>query len=793
MAVVDENTKLLRNKSLTNVAQGGAPTGRSPTPTSNARLLTPGRPPLYSVPSTQSLRSLKSINSINDPLVDTYINRNTGNLGDDITGSSVLNFNMFNKLNNNNNKSQFDRVAYLAYYLPFLNWLPKYDIKQNLLGDFLAGISLASFQIPLVMSIATSLAHLPPITGIYSIISAAIMYSLLGCVPVLIVGPSPSTAIMFGQTIEQIIHEKSFESFSELEIASVMAFSMSGLLLGCGLLRFGFLDNVLSRALLKGFIAAMGFIMIVNEFSTELGLVELAQSQPHLTTLDKLIFAIKYYKEAHILTFTISIVTLTIVMIIRYIKSLLVNKYNKKSAIYFPELFLMVVLATYLCEKYKWYQNGVEIVGNINSPSSSSTTTLPNFINPLNPKYIPLYKQTFSTAFLCAILGYFDSTTATKALGAKYNYNVSSNRELIALGSSNLLTSLVSGLPSFGAFGRSTINILAGATTPMATLIMASCTILAIIYLLPLLYFLPECVLALTTTIIGITVLQEIPHDLKFFWAIRGYDELGLFAMVCLTTILWSAQAGVGLGVLVAIVRVIRHSTKSRIQIMGRIPNTHVFRNADTLIEESFAGFANEHSNVGSNGNNSNFSSTDNLLNLASSSATNPQITINDKLSHLIAEIEDIEGVLVIKIPEPLNFANSSDLKSKMTRIERYGSLLVHPSQPSKRQFNNQNIKFVIFDCKGMNDIDSSATQVLYEIIRRYVEDEGITVSFSRVPTSSNVRDKFKKSGIASLINQCNSNRISHSSESSWSASGMGEGFFLSIDEALKTVDLDTV
>ncbi|KAK6203474.1 putative sulfate transporter [Scheffersomyces amazonensis] len=779
--MTDENSRLLKNKSLPNVSSAAGAL-RSPTPTV-PRLLTPGRPPLFSVPSSQSLRSMKSLNSINDPLVDTYINKNYGSNGrnglsdDDLVGSSVLNFNIFNKLNN----SKLDKVAYLAYYLPILNWLPKYNIRDSLLGDFLAGISLASFQIPLVMSIATSLAHLPPITGIYSIISAAVMYSILGCVPILIVGPSPSTAIMFGQMIEQIIHEKSFEAFSELEISSAISFTMSAILLGGGLLRFGFLDNVLSRALLKGFIAAMGLIMIINEFSTELGLVELAQTQPHLTTVDKLLFIVRYYKKAHILTFTISSITLAIVLVVRYVKGLLVNKYKKKSAIYFPDLLLMVVLATYLCQKLKWYENGVEIVGNINSTSASF-----KLVNPLDISKLPLYKKTFSTAFLCAILGYFDSTTATKALGAKYNYNVSSNRELIALGSSNFVVSLVSGLPSFGAFGRSTINILAGATTPMATLIMAACTVLAIIYLLPMLYFLPECVLALTTTIIGITVLQEIPHDLQFFWAIRGFDELGLFALVFVTTILWSAQAGVGLGILVAIVRVIRNSTRSRIQIMGRIPNTTVFRNADALIEESFAGFVNE-STV-----NSHNSSSDNLLQTSSSQV--PVSTPEAKLTHLIAEIEEIEGVLIIKIPEPLNFANASDLKSRMTRIERYGSLLVHPSQPSIRPFNNQTIKFVVFDCKGMNDIDSSATQVLYEIVRRYVEDDSIIVSFSRVPTNGQVREKFKKSGIASLVNQCNSKRQDTTNlDPSWSSSGMGDGFFLSIDEALKSIDFQNV
>ena len=116
-------------------------------------------------------------------------------------------------------------------------------------------------------------------------------------------------------------------------------------------------------------------------------------------------------------------------------------------------------------------------------------------------------------------------------------------------------------------------------------------------------------------------------------------------------------------------------------------------------------------------------------------------------------EIEQIEGVLLIKIPEPLNFANVSNLKSKLSRIEKYGTLLVHPSQPTRRDFNNNTIKFIIFDCKGMNSIDSSATQVLYEVVRKYTQEDKINVCFSRVPADAVVRDKFRMSGITEMIN----------------------------------------
>lgn len=764
--MTDENSRLL-GKSLPNRT-------RYESPNPNHAKRTPARrPPLYAVPSTPSLRSIRSISSLNEPVVESYFRAREGS--DEIDPA------LFVGAKTAANNPKFHILAYLSYYLPVLQWLPNYDFRKSALGDFLAGVSLASFQIPLVMSFATSLAHLSPLLGLYSVIIGATVYAIFGGVPILIVGPLPSSALIYGQVIETIKHTAEFSHYSTLEISAATSFALSGVLLGAGVFRFGFLDNVLSRALLKGFLGAMGLIMIVNELAIEMGMSQLAKTQPHTTTIEKLVFVFKNFRLSHAKTVVLTLVTLTIVLIVRTIKDKLVNKYKKPSAIYIPELLTMVVTATFLSYYYNWAADGIEVIGDIVRPQEDSSLTGSLFINPVSWSKLSLYKEVFSTAFLCTILGYFDSTTATKSLGAKYNYNISSNRELVALGATNLVVSLIGGLPSFGALGRSKINILSGATTPMAGIFMSFAVAIAIVYVLPLLYYLPECVLALCTTIIGITVLEEIPHDIKFFWDIGGYDEIFTFSVIFCASIFWSAQAGVTLGVLVAVIRLIKHSSRSRIQILGRVPNTSVFRNADELIEESFSSYNRLHSSSSSEAGEEN--PVEDVV---------AQEQHLDKLTNLIAEIEEIEGVIIVKIPEPLNFANSGDLKVRLNRIEKYGTLLVHPSQPLTRPFNSENIKSVIIDCKGMTTIDSSATQTLYEIVRRYTEEDKISVCFSRVPISLSVRDNFQALGIVSAVNRTfsrSSDGLVSPAHSVGTSANLGKGFFLSIEEALKAVE----
>ncbi|CUM52078.1 unnamed protein product [Debaryomyces tyrocola] len=107
-----------------------------------------------------------------------------------------------------------------------------------------------------------------------------------------------------------------------------------------------------------------------------------------------------------------------------------------------------------------------------------------------------------------------------------------------------------------------------------------------------------------------------------------------------------------------------------------------------------------------------------------------------------------------------------------------------------------------------MNAIDSSATQILYEIIKKYIEVNEISVCFSRVAMSKDIRHKFKKLGIIDLVNNSykayeNSNNVrskpaseNGSSTNLYSygtSSGMEDGFFLSIDEAIKAFGLQNV
>jgi MFS superfamily sulfate permease-like transporter len=99
-----------------------------------------------------------------------------------------------------------------------------------------------------------------------------------------------------------------------------VATSMAGaMILVAGLTRLGFLDNVLSRPFLRGFITAIGFVIFVDQLIPELGLADPAQESgaSHGTTVQKLAFVARNIQESHVLTAMVSVVSFAVIMIFR--------------------------------------------------------------------------------------------------------------------------------------------------------------------------------------------------------------------------------------------------------------------------------------------------------------------------------------------------------------------------------------------------------------------------------------------------------------------------------------------
>ncbi|KAF4636680.1 hypothetical protein G7Y89_g1414 [Cudoniella acicularis] len=594
-------------------------------------------------------------------------------------------------------------TMYLAYYVPFFAWIRQYR-WVHFQGDLVAALTVASFYIPMALSYASNLAHVPPINGLYSFVFNPVIYAILGSCPQMVVGPEAAGSLLVGSVVRSSIDNHQAPEFDDVvhaRVAGVVTGMAGAVIFIAGLTRLGFLDSVLSRPFLRGFISAIGFVIFVDQLIPEMGLADWAEEVggiSHGSSIDKIRFLLSSGAKASGITCAVSGASFMVIMVFRELKRHLQPHYPNVA--YIPDRFFVVVISVILSWQLRWDEYGLDILGEV---KSSSGNAFP-FHWPFQLDHMVHVREAMGTSFLIALLGFFESSVAAKSLGGGEGKDgiqgiaLSPNRELVALGVANLVGGCFSALPAFGGYGRSKVNASTGGKTPMSSIFLSIITVICILYLLPAFYYLPKAVLSSMISVVAWSLIEEAPHDILFFLRIRGYTELGLMVIIFAATIFYSLTLGIAIGVGLSLLSVIKHSTRPRIQILGRIPGTNRFENAED----------------------------------------NP-----DKL-------EFIEGCLIVKIPEPLTFANTGDLKNRLRRLELYGTTSAHPALPRVR--SPEHNKNVIFDIHGVTGLDGSGTQVLEEIVRNY-RDRGVRVFFSRGPVEgSPIYELFRRSGILDIV-----------------------------------------
>jgi high affinity sulfate transporter 1 len=577
----------------------------------------------------------------------------------------------------------------VRYYVPSTAWIPDYSISL-LGGDLLAGVTLAAMLIPQSVSYGTSLAKLSPTTGLFAAALPPIMYSLLGTSRQLNVAPEAALSLLVGQAVSDYRrgdHHTRPEDADAVGIAvsTAITFQVGLFASMLGFFRLGFLDVVLSRALLRGFVTAVAVVITVEQLIPMFGLVALENKMNPESTLDKIIFLLEFsWSDYHKPTMLVSFGALLVLIFMRFSKGYFRQTWWIERL---PEVLLVVVLSTIISGYLRWDEEGVEILGRIPINTGGHFFSFPL------KQSISFIRGTTSTAILITIMGFLDSTVAAKQNADRFGYSISPNRELVALGAANLFGSFVPGtLPAFGSIVRSKINGDVGARTQLASLVTAGITLLATFFLLPYLYYLPRCVLASIICLFVISLFSEVPHDLIYYWRIGAWTDLAMMFFTFSLSVIWNIEIGIIVSLIISLLLVIKRSSHTRMIILGRIPGTDQWG----------------------------------------------PITDNPGA-------EDVPGILIVRIRESLDFANTAQLKERLRRLELYGPERTHPSEEPRRQPAST----LVFHMADVETCDASAVQIFHELLETY-QNRGVKLFVTHL--RSGPREMFKRAGIEELL-----------------------------------------
>jgi len=174
-----------------------------------------------------------------------------------------------------------------------------------------------------------------------------------------------------------------------------------------------------------------------------------------------------------------------------------------------------------------------------------------------------------STAIVIALVGFMEAISIAKAMAARTKQKIDPNQELIGQGLANIIGSFSQAFPVSGSFSRSAVNINAGAKTGMSSVFTGLFVLLTLLLLTPLLYHLPQAVLAavIIMAVVGLINLGAIKHA----WQANRHD--GIASVVTFIATLAFAphlDNGIIVGAGLAIVLYLYRTMQPRVAILGR-------------------------------------------------------------------------------------------------------------------------------------------------------------------------------------------------------------------------------
>lgn len=179
-----------------------------------------------------------------------------------------------------------------------------------------------------------------------------------------------------------------------------------------------------------------GLILVLAPPVTGLSRLEKHHGPAAPSSLQKLLFVIENVEHTHLLTLAVGMSAVGMLLLYRSFKPLLAKRFPWVRLV--PEILFVVIGATALSSHYQWNKRGLDVLGYV-SPKHVQVTF------PIHRDNWKYFDDTLPSAVVMSALGYIDSVLAGKENSSKYNYHLSPNRELVALGSSNIAASCVSG------------------------------------------------------------------------------------------------------------------------------------------------------------------------------------------------------------------------------------------------------------------------------------------------------------------------------------------------------------
>ncbi|WHZ12549.1 MAG: Sulfate transporter family protein [Burkholderiaceae bacterium] len=396
----------------------------------------------------------------------------------------------------------------LGRWFPFLDW-PRPDLG-TLNGELWAGITVGLMVIPQGVAYA-GLAGMPLVTGIYASMLPALVAVLWSSSVRLSVGPTALSCLLVYSSLIDLAQPGSTE-WVNLAVWLALLSGLAQVVLGC--VRFGWLLNVVSSPVLMGFTQAAAILILASQVPALFGF---------RSGWSRMIA----HPDLHWLAALFGLASLAALIV------------SRRFAPRFPAVVLVVLAASGLSALIGFEAGGGRVVGQLAAglPALHIPSALP----------WATFGQLVVPVLVITLVSFLETASSAKVDSQRGGKRWNQDQDLIGQGLAKIASGLCGAFPTSSSFSRSALNLYAGAKTGWATIVSVAVVLLVLLFLTPVLRYVPQAVLG--AVVVAATYGLLKPSAFARVWRVSRVEALiaaVTFAVTVLTApnLYWGVIAG---------------------------------------------------------------------------------------------------------------------------------------------------------------------------------------------------------------------------------------------------------
>ncbi|MGE8669422.1 MAG: SulP family inorganic anion transporter [Achromobacter mucicolens] len=428
----------------------------------------------------------------------------------------------------------------------WLRWLPGLALLQSyqaawLPKDIAAGLVLTTMLVPVGIAYAEA-SGVPGVYGLYATIIPLLAYALFGPSRILVLGPDSALA---APILAVVLSVSNGDPMRAIAAASMMAVVSGLFCIVMGVMRLGFITELLSKPIRYGYMNGIALTVLVSQLP-KLFDISIDDAGP-LREMQQLALAVAD-GQAHWPSLAVGAASLAVI--------LLLKRFDRV-----PGILIAVILATLAVKLFGLDAQGVKVLGEI--PQG-----LPSFAWPWLSN-ADLVKIVLGGCAV-ALIAFADTSVLSRTYAARTNTRVDPNQEMVGLGVANLAAGFFQGFPISSSASRTPVAEAAGSRTQLTGVVGAVAVALLLIAAPNLLRHLPNSALAAVVIAAAIGLFEF--RDLRRIYRIQQWEFW--LSMLCFAGVaVFGAIPGICLAVVIAVIEFLWDGWRPHFAVLGRVPN----------------------------------------------------------------------------------------------------------------------------------------------------------------------------------------------------------------------------